>query len=101
MNVGWIRRRHLNVVRPYGIRVTGVLARRGHDRGVVTWHGEDAASGQRAGVRLHLEVPLVNEPVADIGDEDDEGEKHRQPDCEHDQYDPLVVARSHQEHPAA
>jgi len=76
VDVRLVGRRHLKVVGGGVCRISGVLARLAEDRIVGTREREDAASGQRARVRLHLEVPLVDEPVPDVDDESDEEDEH-------------------------
>ena len=62
--------------------------------------------GKRSRVRLHLEMPFVLEPVSDVGDEDHEAEKHRQPEGDKHECGPAFPSGPaeegrHQEHPAA
>jgi hypothetical protein len=72
----------LEVVGPHG-RVARVPAHLGLDRGAsarcaAEAHVEEAAAGERPGVRLVLEVALVLEPVPDVDDQGDEEQEHGQ-----------------------
>ena len=76
MDVRLVGRRDLKVVRSAVRRVAGVLARLGEDWIVGAGEREQTTARQRPCVRLHLEMPLVHEPVADVDDQGDEDHEH-------------------------
>ena len=102
MDVRLVGRRDLEVVRGTVRRIAGVLARLGEDRVVGAREGEQTAAGQRPRVRLHLQVPLVHEPVADVDDQGDEEHEHGQAERDdHQDTATLVADPPHgYEHPA-
>jgi len=106
VDVRLLRGCDLAVVRRRVRRIAGVLAREVDDRRVVARGGEAPACRERACVGLHLQVALVREPVADVGDERREEDDHRQPEDDHHEHaavraaaGPEDVGPAH-EHPA-
>ena len=96
MHVRLIRRGNLEVVGPgTAVRVTGVAATLGDDRVVRAREREDTSAGERAGVGLQLQMALVHEPVADVDDEDQHDDEHRdaqEPDRDDDEHAAVLFA---------
>ena len=96
MNVRLIGRGDLEVVGRGVARVTGIAATLGDDRVVRAREGEDTAAGQRAGVRLQLQMALVHEPVAHVDNEDQHDDEHRdaqEPGRDDDEHAAVLLAR--------
>ena len=75
-------------------RIAGVGARLGENRRVVARDPENPAAGESSGVGLHLQMPSVHEPVADVGDEHEEDEEDGKPEDDHHEHGPSLVRRS-------